>query len=122
MLDQLKDVIARTWGFRELRPLQEPAMRAVLDGRKTVRYGQAKVIVTVCADGDTVAILQPLSQRANQLPVFSRRLITNRVGYIQDGSARVDNRIEYLVHGLQNPLSHVHVEIHLLRSFLIHVP
>ena len=29
------------------------------------------------------------------MPVFGRRLITNRVGYIQDGSARVDNRIEY---------------------------
>jgi ATP-dependent DNA helicase RecQ len=36
MLDQLKDVIARTWGFRELRPLQEPAMRAVLDGRDSL--------------------------------------------------------------------------------------
>src|SRR6266581_4520750 len=36
MLDQLKDVIARTWGFRELRPLQEDAMRAVLDGRDSL--------------------------------------------------------------------------------------
>lgn len=36
MLDQLKDVITRHWGFRELRPLQEPAMRAVLDGRDSL--------------------------------------------------------------------------------------
>ena len=36
MLDQLKDVIARTWGFAEFRPLQEPAMRAVLDGRDSL--------------------------------------------------------------------------------------
>src|SRR5205085_149650 len=33
LLPALRDVIARHWGFRELRPLQEQAMRAVLDGR-----------------------------------------------------------------------------------------
>jgi ATP-dependent DNA helicase RecQ len=36
MLDQLKEVIARYWGFRELRPLQEPAMLAVLEGRDSL--------------------------------------------------------------------------------------
>jgi ATP-dependent DNA helicase RecQ len=34
--DALKDVIARHWGFRELRPLQEEAMRAVLEGRDSL--------------------------------------------------------------------------------------
>jgi ATP-dependent DNA helicase RecQ len=32
----LLDVIARHWGFRHLRPLQEEAMRAVLEGRDSV--------------------------------------------------------------------------------------
>src|SRR5437667_12839797 len=66
MLDQLKDVIARTWGFRELRPLQEPAMRAVLDGRdslvvlptgggKSLCY-QAPAVLR----GDTTVVISPL--------------------------------------------------------------
>src|SRR5438132_14198482 len=66
MLDQLKDVIARTWGFRELRPLQEPAMRAVLDGRdslvvlptgggKSLCY-QAPAVLR----GDTTVVVSPL--------------------------------------------------------------
>jgi len=36
MLDALKTAIAQHWGFRTLRPLQEPAMRAVLDGRDSL--------------------------------------------------------------------------------------
>src|SRR5438552_9481982 len=66
MLDQLKDVIARIWGFRELRPLQEPAMRAVLDGRdslvvlptgggKSLCY-QAPAVLR----GDTTVVISPL--------------------------------------------------------------
>jgi ATP-dependent DNA helicase RecQ len=35
-LTDLQDVIARHWGFRTLRPLQEQAMRAVLDGRDSL--------------------------------------------------------------------------------------
>ncbi len=35
-LDALKAVIARHWGFSSLRPLQEQAMRAVLDGRDSL--------------------------------------------------------------------------------------
>src|SRR5262245_9409389 len=35
-LDQLRAVIARHWGFRELRPLQEQAMCAVLEGRDSL--------------------------------------------------------------------------------------
>src|SRR5437773_1493642 len=35
-LDGLKEIIARHWGFRSLRPLQEQAMRAVLDARDSL--------------------------------------------------------------------------------------
>src|SRR5262245_46198338 len=35
-LTRLRDIIARHWGFRELRPLQAQAMRAELDGRDSV--------------------------------------------------------------------------------------
>ncbi len=35
-LDDLKAVVARHWGFASLRPLQEQAMRAVLDGRDSL--------------------------------------------------------------------------------------
>jgi ATP-dependent DNA helicase RecQ len=35
-LDELRQLIARHWGFRELRPQQEQAMRAVLDGRDSL--------------------------------------------------------------------------------------
>jgi ATP-dependent DNA helicase RecQ len=35
-LDELRCVIERHWGYRTFRPLQEPAMRAVLDGRDSV--------------------------------------------------------------------------------------
>src|SRR5436309_8792781 len=36
MMDQLLQVIKRHWGFNSLRPLQEQAMRAVLDGRDSL--------------------------------------------------------------------------------------
>src|SRR6202048_117172 len=36
MMDELLQVIKRHWGFSALRPLQEPAMRAVLDGRDSL--------------------------------------------------------------------------------------
>jgi superfamily II DNA helicase RecQ len=35
-LDAVRAVIARHWGFRELRPLQDQAMQAVLDGRDSL--------------------------------------------------------------------------------------
>src|ERR1051325_6237775 len=35
-LQGLLDVIARHWGFRSLRPLQDQAMRAVLEGRDSL--------------------------------------------------------------------------------------
>src|SRR2546429_1391468 len=36
MMDQLLQVFKRHWGFSALRPLQEQAMRAVLDGRDSL--------------------------------------------------------------------------------------
>src|ERR1700686_322727 len=35
-IDQLKATIVRYWGFRSFRPLQEPAMQAVLGGRDSL--------------------------------------------------------------------------------------
>src|SRR5689334_6869608 len=62
----LKDVIARVWGYHTLRPLQEPAMRAVLEGRdslvvlptgggKSLCY-QAPAVVR----GETTVVVSPL--------------------------------------------------------------
>src|SRR5215471_16014937 len=65
-LDRLKDVIAHHWGFHAFRPLQEPAMRAVLEGRdslvvlptgggKSLCY-QAPAVLR----GDTTVVVSPL--------------------------------------------------------------
>jgi ATP-dependent DNA helicase RecQ len=65
-LADLQAIIARHWGFRSLRPLQEPAMRAVLAGRdslvvlptgggKSLCY-QAPAVVR----GDTTVVVSPL--------------------------------------------------------------
>src|SRR5215471_8356485 len=65
-LKGLREVIARHWGFRDFRPLQEPAMRAVLDGRdslvvlptgggKSLCY-QAPAVLR----GDTTVVVSPL--------------------------------------------------------------
>src|SRR5262249_16857046 len=62
----LRKVIERHWGFRSLRPLQEPAMRAVLAGRdslvvlptgggKSLCY-QAPAVLR----GDTTVVVSPL--------------------------------------------------------------
>src|SRR5262245_751513 len=62
----LRDAIARFWGYHTLRPLQEPAMRAVLEGRdslvvlptgggKSLCY-QAPAVVR----GDTTLVVSPL--------------------------------------------------------------
>jgi ATP-dependent DNA helicase RecQ len=36
MLDQLKQVVQKHWGYASLRPLQEEAMRAMMDGRDSL--------------------------------------------------------------------------------------
>src|SRR5579871_5760036 len=65
-LDDLQAVIARHWGYRSFRPLQEPATRAVLQGRdslvvlptgggKSLCY-QAPAVLR----GDTTVVVSPL--------------------------------------------------------------
>ncbi len=65
-LEGLRQVIARHWGFRDFRPLQEPAMEAVLAGRdslvvlptgggKSLCY-QAPAVLR----GDTTVVVSPL--------------------------------------------------------------
>jgi ATP-dependent DNA helicase RecQ len=65
-LDALKAIIAHHWGFPDFRPLQQPAMRAVLDGRdslvvlptgggKSLCY-QAPTVLR----GDTTVVVSPL--------------------------------------------------------------
>ncbi len=66
LLDRLKEVIVRHWGFRTLRPLQEQAMQAVLTGRdslvvlptgggKSLCY-QAPAVLR----GETTVVVSPL--------------------------------------------------------------
>src|SRR5262245_36066137 len=67
-LDKLKRVVERHWGFRSFRPLQEQAMRAVLDGRdslvvmptgggKSLCY-QAPAVLR--GEGHTTVVVSPL--------------------------------------------------------------
>src|SRR5437899_8720126 len=66
MLDQLAEVITRHWGFRELRPLQEPAMRAVLEGRDSLVVMPTGGGKSLCYQapavlrGDTTIVVSPL--------------------------------------------------------------
>src|SRR5437899_2065330 len=66
MLDQLAEVITRHWGFRELRPLQEPAMRAVLQGRDSLVVMPTGGGKSLCYQapavlrGDTTVVVSPL--------------------------------------------------------------
>jgi ATP-dependent DNA helicase RecQ len=65
-LDQLKTVIARHWGFRSFRPLQERAMRAVLTGRDSLVVlptGGGKSLcyqAPAVLQGDTTVVVSPL--------------------------------------------------------------
>src|SRR5436190_23179944 len=65
-IDALKHVILQHWGYQTLRPLQEPAMRATLEGRdalvvmptgggKSLCY-QAPAVLR----GDTTIVVSPL--------------------------------------------------------------
>src|SRR5437868_6478364 len=65
-LDGLKEVIMRHWGFRSLRPLQEQAMRAVLDGRDSLVVMPTGGGKSLCYQapavlrGDTTVVVSPL--------------------------------------------------------------
>lgn len=65
-LEDLKKVIARHWGFRSMRPLQEPAMRAVLEGRDSLVVlptGGGKSLcyqAPAALRGDTTVVVSPL--------------------------------------------------------------
>src|SRR5262245_37404927 len=66
MIDDLKKTIAQSWGFRTLRPLQEQAMRAVLDGRDSLVVLPTGGGKSLCYQapavfrGDTTVIVSPL--------------------------------------------------------------
>src|SRR6266478_1574709 len=65
-LDDLRQVIARHWGYRTLRPLQEPAMTAVLEDRDSVVVlptGGGKSLcyqAPAVARGGTTVVVSPL--------------------------------------------------------------
>jgi ATP-dependent DNA helicase RecQ len=65
-LAPLLDVIARHWGFDTLRPLQEPAIRAVLDGRDSLVVLPTGGGKSLCYQapavyrGDTTVVVSPL--------------------------------------------------------------
>src|SRR5437588_3853299 len=65
-LCSLKTVIAQHWGFRSLRPLQEEAMRAVVDGRDSLVVMPTGGGKSLCYQapavlrGDTTVVISPL--------------------------------------------------------------
>jgi ATP-dependent DNA helicase RecQ len=65
-LANLKAIIARHWGFQSLRPLQEQAMRAVLQGRDSVVVLPTGGGKSLCYQapavlrGDTTVVVSPL--------------------------------------------------------------
>jgi ATP-dependent DNA helicase RecQ len=65
-LEALKAVIARHWGFRELRPLQDRAMRAVLEGRDSLVVMPTGGGKSLCYQapavlrGETTVVVSPL--------------------------------------------------------------
>jgi ATP-dependent DNA helicase RecQ len=63
-LAALKEIIARHWGFRDFRPLQEPAMRAVLDGRDSL-------VVLPTGGGKSLCYQAPAVLRGNTTVVVS---------------------------------------------------
>src|SRR3954454_13464568 len=65
-LKDLRAVIVRHWGFQTLRPLQEQAMRAVLDGRDSLVFMPTGGGKSLCYQapavlrGDTIVVVSPL--------------------------------------------------------------
>src|SRR5437868_14079718 len=63
-LQPLLDLIAHHWGFRSLRPLQEQAMRAVLDGRDSL-------VVLPTGGGKSLCYQAPAVHRGGTTVVIS---------------------------------------------------
>jgi ATP-dependent DNA helicase RecQ len=65
-LDALRKVVSRHWGFEGFRPLQQPAMRAVLQGRDSVVVMPTGGGKSLCYQapavlrGDTTVVVSPL--------------------------------------------------------------
>src|SRR5271165_5191910 len=65
-LDELRRIIAQHWGFNSLRPLQEQAMQAVLDGRDSLVVMPTGGGKSLCyqapavARGGTTVVVSPL--------------------------------------------------------------
>jgi ATP-dependent DNA helicase RecQ len=65
-ISQLNDIVAKHWGIRELRPLQEPAMCSVLDGRDSLVVMPTGGGKSLCFQapavlrGDTTVVISPL--------------------------------------------------------------
>jgi ATP-dependent DNA helicase RecQ len=68
-MDNLKTVIAKHWGFTTLRPLQEPAMRAVLEGRDSL-------VVLPTGGGKSLCYQAPAVLRADTTTVVVSPLIS----------------------------------------------
>src|SRR5262249_60591850 len=78
-LADLQAVIERHWGFRSLRPLQEQAMRAVLDGRDSLVVlptGGGKSLCyqapAVYRGGTTVVVSPLISLMKDQVDALQR--------------------------------------------------
>src|SRR5437660_7730464 len=65
----LREVIARHWGFNALRPLQEQAMRAVLDRRDSL-------VVMPTGGGKSLCYQAPAAYRTDETTVVVSPLIS----------------------------------------------
>jgi ATP-dependent DNA helicase RecQ len=68
LLAPLRELIAQHWGFRELRPLQEQAMRAVLERRDSL-------VVMPTGGGKSLCFQAPALSRADEVTVVVSPLI-----------------------------------------------
>src|SRR3954466_2621169 len=100
--DGLLDVIARHWGFRALRPLQEEAMRAVLDGRDSLVVLPTGGGKSLCYQapavyrGGTTVVLSPLiSLMKDQVDALQRYGISaTQIDSSQSGRERFAYEME----------------------------
>src|SRR4051794_28825780 len=101
-VDGLKQIIERHWGYRTFRPLQEQAMRAVLEGRDSVVVMPTGGGKSLCYQapavlrGDTTVVISPLialmkdqvdNLQAAGIPAIqidSSQTPSERAAYLQD--------------------------------------